>query len=277
MTDYADWGDQTAAAAAIATGDVGGAPGGAYLLTGKTVISQAAPVVPANGTTNLGPFTMPRPGWELGLSLTATAGTTLDYTLTWTDSVTGLTVEQERWKVTCGYSASPHVIYGSGRARGDTLAVKLTAGSLGAITVSYTLLATTTAPLATDMRTLAMGGGNGGLGTGGNIPDGLILTNNETVNLAAATAVLRALPLYSGPVQVQAHTASGLADLQVVVADMTGLMGNWNNVYNAWSNSKGVINDTLYLPRAQCQITYANNNAAAQTCDVALIIAQQSP
>jgi hypothetical protein len=276
MTDFPDWNNEAAAAAAIASGTIAGVPGGVPLLTGKKLLQSGTQVIGAGNTFIMPNVAITQPGWELALSVTGTAGTTATITINWLDSVTGLQFDQDTWAVTTGYNANPHVLYGVGRARGDIAGLSFTAGTFAGITVTWSFIGTTFAAVPSDLRTITVGGGTGGISAGGNHPDQLILTNNQSAALAVNGAYQRALPLYAGLVQITAETTSGATDLRLHIDDLTGSAGNYGKVYDKRSDSHGIINDTVYLPRYQCGYTMIQLNAANQTLSIQAVIAQPS-
>lgn len=248
---------------------------GVPLLTGINSLGSGTLTLPVNTSEPLLTAPISQIGYDAQISVSSLNGPTyLNVTVNWNDSgAGGALVEQQNYWIVAGPSADPHVVSLSGPSRGDTINVNVF-GYNNTITIGFSFAQTSRVYPKHDMRTLGTFFGQGVTVTDGqDVPGQILAYAQHTVPLSGGTYVVW-LPLYTGRVTVKLHTASGANDLQATIASTADQLVA-QTVFDAETNSQGSATITdVYLPRAQCQLTLTNNNAAGKFCTCLITISE---
>jgi hypothetical protein len=249
---------------------------GVPLLTKVSNVSNTSgTVIAIGGTSSLGPFTFTQPGYEISITaLSNSAGTVTPFVsvlMTWSDSVSGLIVSQEKWWLAAG-NPTAQTYCGTGPSKGDTLNILLT-NFVGGNTLTYSLTLTQNSrPYSRDdWRQIT----NNAVPTftAPNVDQSSNILCETAPALAANGTVTRILPLFAGLVTLsyfngaQALTISVQSIDQVVAPSAVGL-ANFTPAANATSNQQ------IALPRSNCIIVLTNAAGGANTPAVFITISE---
>lgn len=261
--DYPDWSvPQTNANSIAATG--------VPLLSLPGLISSGSMDLTAGSQNGIGTFAIGQVSYEVTLSPWAVVGGSggpLMIQVTWTDPTAAVIVDQQTWYVWPANLQSTHNIIGRGPASGANMSILFqNFSSAATYRIPYKVFARSHPYLAHDWRSQSY--------TTTQLLD-TIATNDPTSLLLGTRALpvnagandISELPLYSGPVLLYADTTSAAADMQVTIQDSANPngVGLASRIMKEFSNSNGVIQAVLYLPRYQCKVVMMNGNAAAKT------------
>lgn len=278
---HANTGVTTEIAALIASGSPSGTPGGVPLLKNHNKIGSHATASVATGTPlSVGPFAFNQIGYSLFFEAYVTTGSTLSFVevnIEWTDVATGFTVDQQTyWLYVGSSSSSPHNVRITGPTEGNEVTVTFSAFGSAVTIADMAIFQSSTVygrhfPLTTVMTTLA-----GVTNVAFTDPLAFILGDISATSVNASSNLVTVPAFYSGRAQIFGGTSSGAADMTLSVTNSSdqGSAGG-HNVFEIESDSKGFVNEFLYLPREQCEIAVANNNASAQTLRWTLVAAPE--
>lgn len=245
------------------------------------ITSGSTTALVANSSATIGPFTFDSPSYELKLTLQGNAAVAVCngiITLKWSNSGGGSQFAQKTF--TAVGSSGGHALTIIGPVRGSTLNITFQNynGSGTPLTFNYNLIASSHLVNNDLIRTLA------GMGTGPptsqnwpgiNMDLGVLM--NATPSLATGANADEGMGVYNGSVQVQASTASGLNDAEIqIIAFDSGDMPNYNVIFDAFTDSHGVLNALVDLPQMECHMKVINHNAATKVVSVAATTAEQN-
>jgi hypothetical protein len=187
----------------------------------------------------------------------------------WTDSGSGLKVNQQSWYFLPGADSTTnlHSIRGQGPTEADTLSIQVAAFNNSVVVDQILVHQVSYFYPRHDFRTFTAGNFAGGL-SGANSDLQAMLLVNLVANLATGTHSTIYAPLYAGRAQIWAQTASNTTDLTLTLNAFTDQSANLsnppNNIYQAKSDGGGELNDQILVPRCQMQIVLNNGNAATK-------------
>lgn len=259
-----------ATAAAIASGSVGGTPGGVPLLHGFTNVSNQTVALAAGGSASVF-LSPPKTAYQIGIFAryhgATGANPFVQANVRWYDGGTNFTLGGENWYFPVSITAGFYPILGRGPTKGPTLEITFTNLDTGQpVDVFYQLEAMTQYAERDDWRAPnpVTGGGIPGF-TGHGDPQGLMLLS-ENPNLAASGGnVQYLLPLYAG--QVQLNILPTTPQPFSITATTAVIMGN-SGVGQFFSASytaaaPPTVPNVLNLPRCPCSVSITNQGAAA--------------
>lgn len=272
-------------ASLIATGSAGGTPGGVPLLRNEAAITSGSvgPLgVGASGNASGGPFSILAPSYDLTVTVTAAALVSQmngQITLQWKAS-DNTVLAQKSFSVVA--SVGGHQVSITGPVRGVKLTMTFVNSSATSpatnLTFTYKLVASARLAANDLCRTIT------GPGTspesnvtwaGTQDMDFGILANANPV-IASSSVALRGLNMYNGPVLIQALTPSGTNDLEVQIEALdNGILVNYPNPFDAFTDTHGVLNADFLMPQYQCSVNLVNHNAASKTCSI--LVSTQEP
>lgn len=284
---HANVGVTTEVASLLATGSATGSPGGIPLLRLTNNLGNASNATIAAGVTStlLTTTTINQPGYEAEfmVSMPASSGTVpfLKLIVVWTDSVSGLTVGQRTFFLTCGNGSTNALsFYIFGPARGNEISMTLTNLDASA-TATYSWTFNMTSHIYTadkivqpSFATTAPNGYTNPVG----FPNAAVLLNSNPTILASA-ATSRLLPVYSGRATIMVNNSGSTtlhAYLTDPVATGSGLYGNVQSRYEGFDNTHLASGDTvmqeIFLPYGPLLLTLTNESTTASgTCNVGII------
>jgi hypothetical protein len=270
--DYPDWNVPQATAAAIATGNPAGTPGGVPLLSAADVaLSATLANIAIGGNASTGPIPIAQTGYACYLTVQNHTSTTqisgVKIQFDWTDAESGLNVLTESWVVAAGPAGTPHVLKGRGPSAASQLTVTAFDASISsdAVDVGIDIVEDSRIYTRSDLRTYTLAGAGFTLPTSGMDQD--ILMSASPAGLASGGSWTRLLPLYTGTVNVLAIAGSGTSDAEIQVQGVIEAFGLGAQAVLAdlFSDSHGNLNAQVGLPRFQCVITALNHNAGNKT------------
>jgi hypothetical protein len=256
---------------------------GVPLLNGSAAVNTQARTALASGSSSdLGPFILPQPGYELFVSCDSTdvAAGTFQVKLEWFDSgfSTLIPIAVENWWVWPGTAAQPHQFIIRGPTKGDSLIVHVGYSFGVSVNYSFTLLNNSRIYTRDDGRTVtSVGLVSNGLTSGVYDLEANTLVSTAPANVAAGTGVSRLMPLYSGAVNICFRTASGIGDMECAITTNADQSNSWTNInaFNNYTNANGEATFSAFLPRVQCLLVLTNHNAAAKTLSCMITVAEQ--
>lgn len=279
---HANSGVTTELASILATGAPGGTTGGIPLLVfgNNVLVNGANQNLPINTAQQYGPFTINQPSYDGYLSVTSSAagGTpVLTILFAWTQG--GVTLYQDLYYVYQGQNgAAAHTIRFKGPTKATSLTIFITPTGHSAILNQFQVMQHSRV-YPYDIWRSESNSQFQNAGASSQVGYDLaanILASVSPINIGAASSQILTLPLWVGRAQLQASSASSAADLTVTISSASETnVSNVGNVYQAISNGNGLISSVpIVLPRAQCQLTLKNGNAAAQNINFFLTIAE---
>lgn len=269
-TDYPDWQTPQANADHIA---VTGAP----LLNLKTIVQGTQTTVNnPGGSTTRGPYTFTQLSYELHISLetnVAPVGTTnVNYTLEWSDSVSGLIVKRKAFQLVAGPNGSPHQVEINGPARADTLNITIANNSQSGVASksTLTLLQSSRDYQSDSFRTIDFQQ-SGWTGASPRIENNNL--GNFGNSIGAGGSQTRLLAAYSGPVRVTANIVGGGNNLQLTIEEAqtaAPLLPNDPDTLFIQSDGQGFINTETFFPNIQQALILNNSDVAAHTVNCSI-------
>lgn len=259
---------QTAIPANIATT---GAP---LLVLPQNLTNTTATSVASGGTTTLGPFSFNQIGYEITVSChtAAVAPTYCRVLMNWTDSNTGTVIDRQTWWIIPGSDATTnlHIVKGYGPTEGNQITISLSAYNNTVIFDQVLMNQDSRIFVRHDWRTYQLNALGGGLGSPPQDLAGMILLAAQPSTVATGAHTTNYTGLFSGKVQVWAHTSSNTTDCVTTlnaIADQTvGIVSP--NIIQFTTGGDGNANIQLYIPRSQLQVVQTNNNAASKSLNV---------
>jgi len=270
MSDYPDWLEPNAVAAAIATGNPGGTPGGVPLLHANTqIVSTTLSNILAGTNQNTGFFNTTQIGYECQFNIANNASLValsfVKITFDWRDANSGIILLTEDWVVCSGPAGTSHSLTGRGPSAANQCRVTVTndAASADAVNVDVRVFASSRIFTRSDMRTSAFQSAS--FTKAGQDVSGDIIGASSPGALGSGGVWTRLLPLYAGQANFFGLTSSGLADGEFAVTGIGSVFGMASNnfVYDNFTNAKGSLFQAMALPRYQCVATGTNHNAAS--------------
>lgn len=231
-----------------------------------------------NAGQNLGPgaglnpaaVSVNQPGYFYRVTAVLVSGSPVGpvtITLTWQDSGSALLTGIRSYTAWPGSAGNPHTIAGYGRNRGNRLFINVTNNSSGATVNVVVVVAATSVPFTLDRgQSVTLTGLASGNTLGQyDLPAG-IMGANDLNTLAAGTSRTDDLALYQGKVFLFAQTASLTTDLTLVIQAVASVpvTGQAQRVFEAVSDSHGLVAAELTLPADQCSIFLLNNATVAR-------------
>lgn len=235
----------------------------------------------ANTPVVLGPFTVGQIGYEISLDIGVNAGSTspiMQALMTWTDSVTGRIVEEQRWGLAGASGANPQTYYGSGPSSADTLTVTLTnTDTVNSMTYALVLAANSRVYVRHDWRQRTSFPVPGF--TNGNFDQAGQFLIQEAPTVGAGGNAVRLVPLYCGMVRIWC-TFNQQFDITIAAIDRSisvAPAGNqvWQQTVVAAAG--GIVVAELALPRCTSTVQLTNNGAAQSQFGFTMIIAERQP
>jgi hypothetical protein len=282
LIDYPDFQTHQAHADAIAAT-------GAPLLSLHTVLAHATAVIPASFTTNVpasGKFTVGQTSYEIVLKVGSggAAAPVCVVELFWTDSISGLAADYQRFMFFAGATGAEHLIHGHGPSNADQLVVSFTAG-LAQITVNYSIMQSSRIYTKHLWRTTnpqtSLPVFSGFSFPPQDVGAGIILGVQDSV--AANGAVKYLLPLYTGDVEWNGRDNGNVASMSryFMNAEAETAISN-NTILTRLAGASGFagsgpssMEGGFTLPRVQCSHQYNNLNTTTLLVLSANIIAKQ--
>lgn len=280
-------GTTTEIAALLSSGVPGGSPGGIPLLRfTKQLGTATATVIPANGSivTLVNATNINQPGYEFtGQVFMASGSGTVPFvrlTITWLDSLSGLTTSFKHYYLTCGNGAGNVLtFYLSGPCLGDQVNVFMT-GLDPSVTASMQWLFNVTSHVFThdqlSQTALAATAPNGFTNPGGDPAAGLLALAIPTVGPSSTTTRLAAA--HSGPAVLQVDNPSTTNAILVALRDPGTIYQSSAGIrlgtLRMATSSSGSLN--IILPYGPVAIDIINEGASNNvTPNVALITTDQ--
>ena len=281
MTDYPDWQDATAYAAAIATGNPGGAPGGVPLLHATAaLINTTLANIAAAGSASTGTANTTQIGYECFISIanhtSLVAASYAQITFTWTDTTSGQVVLTERWIVNAGPHGTPHTLKGRGPSGANQLQVTVNNHSTSADAIDAVVLVISSSSIFTrsDMRTDSLQSANFTT-TAADLAADIVGSMSPAV-LGSGGTWTRVLPLYAGQVNLSALTSSGAADGEFTVQAVAPVFAMTNDqvILDKFTDAKGDLFQGLAFPRFQQVLIAQNHNAGTFGLSATLVVVE---
>lgn len=278
--DYPDWADPQAVAAAIATGNPGGAPGGVPLLHGQSALFSQNPIALSPGGTFTQTVSHINIGYEVfagfqGGPANPNSQCTLE--VIFMDTNSGFiidTVGYAFWPSDLGAPVAQQII-GKGPTRGNQMKLRVhNPAGVGTLQWQAVLLQSGRPYLWDTLRPLNFPNSASGRNAPSMDAEAGILAAHFKAALAAGTSQVDQLPPYSGKCHIHFDSASAAADCEVNVSAVDDTLTSLSSgiVYDQFTDGTGNRDADIVLPSAQCFITITNHNAANK--DVRYIITE---
>lgn len=253
--------------------------GSTSLATSRVAINQAA-VTLTNLQENVNTAAIQGLGYELVISIQQTAAQTVNtpcrIRLDWTDQTTGLVTERQSWWVLAGSFGNPHTIIGHGPSAANELTLRIQNGGTGSPAVSVTASVLDVSRIYTrhDLRTddntspayplAATPAADSDIVAG-------IVAELTTISIPAAQSVTRALPLYSGQIQVKQFSAVGV-HMEIKTFAYGGGTSFNKTVAEVDSAANAAVYSQIWIPRIQCIIELDNQSATVADTPIVFVI-----
>lgn len=249
------------------------------------LLTLAATSLAIGGSNTSAAAVITQPAYEIYVSCFATAGglgAIAHVRIDWSDSATGLVVDQDSFWVSpgTGTGAAAHVFKGRGPTKGNQakIFVQTPGNSSAAVTFAYTFFQSsrliTTGTDEDIWFTVQSPSLSSGPPLVQNDPIARVIASESLSVAASSSSTSQGLPLYNGPVWIRFATTSGANDAQFEIDDIIDPNINQDTVFKAQSDATGRINVAWRLPRIQCQVILTNQNAsAAKTLSYQIIAA----
>jgi hypothetical protein len=272
--------------ATIAT-DITNSPG-VGLLTKSTVLhNSGSQVLAAGATYSSGQLTITKPTYEIYVTAQGASSTEarpwISIKLTWVDNTSGATVETQQYSVAQAFT-SGNQYHGVGPIHADRVTVQIiNHGTTQNCTI--TLLVLNNALAQTELwrsETMITNAPNGfgGIAQAYSLPNNILFMHDAAALGAGGTDGGRGVAFYCGnQMELRGNTTSNTTDMEVLLRIPASLMAalglpataNENVLFDYNSDSKGLIQQTLFLPRVQVEVVMINHNAAAKDCMVTIM------
>lgn len=248
------------------------------------LLTLSATSLAIGGSNTSSAAAITQPAYEIYVSCFATAGglgTIGHVRIDWSDSATGLVVDQDSFWVYpgTGSGGAAHVFKGRGPTKGNQakIFVQTPGNSAAAVTFAYTFFQSsrliTTGTDEDIWFTVQSPSLSSGPPLVSNDPIARVIAS-ESVSVAAnSSSTSQGLPLYNGPVWIRFATTSGTNDAQFEIDDIIDPNINQDTVFKSQSDATGRINVAWRLPRIQCAVILTNQNAAAKTLSYQILAA----
>jgi len=272
---------ETTQVAQSTTIPAGIAVAGVPALTKSTVLSNiGATVVAAGGNLTSGQLTVTQPTYEIYVTAQGASSTEarpwITIRLTWVDSTSGQTVETQQYSVAQSFT-SGNQYHGVGPVHADRVTVQVfNLGTTQNCTV--TLLVLNNSLAQTELwrsETIITNAPNGfgGIAQAYSLPNNILFMHDAAAVGAGATDGGRGIAFYCGiQMEIRGNTSSNTNDMELFIRIPASLMAalglpataGENVLFDYNSDAKGLIQQTLFLPRVQCEVAMTNHNAAAK-------------
>lgn len=248
------------------------------------LLTLAATSLAIGGSNTSAAAVITQPAYEIYVSCFATAGglgAVGHVRIDWSDSATGLVVDQDSFWVYpgTGTGGASHVFKGRGPTKGNQakIFVQTPGNSAAAVTFAYTFFQSsrliTTGTDEDIWFTVQSPSLSSGPPLVSNDPIARVIASESLSVAASSSSTAQGLPLYNGPVWIRFATSSGTNDAQFEIDDLIDPNINQDTVFKSQSDATGRINVAWRLPRIQCQAILTNQNAAAKTLSYQVIAA----
>jgi hypothetical protein len=251
---------------------------GLPIFTSSTVVASESIALQAENTTeSFGPFAINQIGYEIQAQASTPNGSdivSIGIELTWSDG--GVVIEQEVFTWMAGSASQPHIIYGRGPTKGNSLTISVITPVYNGPTVNtnFTFLENSRTYLQSKWKTYNIGN-PAGFSIGGVPMSSNVLTTTAPTVAKGGAQAMRLLALYTGTIQFMAFTSSLTSDANVELSNQTALTNLASIViYASNTNGQGVINSgPIELGRDEYLLTLTNNNAASSEVISVLVVA----
>lgn len=279
MTDYPDWNDASAYAAAIATGNPGGTPGGVPLLHNTSgMISASLTNITAGTNQNTGFFATGQIGYECFFTAanhtSLVAATFIKIVFDWQDAASGQIVLTESWVICTGPSNNAHTLTGRGPSAANELRITVFNDGSSADAADVTMKVFNSSRIYTrsDMRTANFQSAS--FTKYGQGLDQDVVGASSPAVLGSGGTWTRLMPLYAGQANLFGLTSSGAADGEFSVESIASVFAMTSNnfVFDGFTNAHGALFQALTLPRIQCITVATNHNAGTFGLSATMIL-----